>query len=233
MPKQFQRTVNVIFSHLWKVNLSKYIPKMRWEIVCLVAIVNSVYATSAVDLKNEPMRFLWVATTTTTSTISTSTTCTTSTAALTTCTIGRRRRGLFYEEVQSVLGRQRRGLFYNDEEVENKDSSVFLPSEKTLVKWLLFIFFFFRLTVMSWHCLWRSSADPVAEVVEVPADKSSVTVPLVIESGFAAPDGGPVRFLLSFAQSTVTSYTTTTTTTSLTAFCSSTTGWPLCGNLGK
>lgn len=182
---------------------------MRWEIVCLVAIVNSVYATSAVDLKNEPMRFLWVATTTTTSTISTSTTCTTSTAALTTCTIGRRRRGLFYEEVQSVLGRQRRGLFYNDEEVENKDSSVFLPSEKTF------------------------STDPVAEVVEVPADKSSVTVPLVIESGFAAPDGGPVRFLLSFAQSTVTSYTTTTTTTSLTAFCSSTTGWPLCGNLGK
>ncbi|XP_057367582.1 uncharacterized protein LOC130688602 [Daphnia carinata] len=181
---------------------------MRWGIVCLMAIVHSVYATSAVELTNEPMRFLWVATTTTTSTVSTSTTCTTSTAALTTCTIGRRRRGLFYDEVQSAVGRQRRGLFYNDEQVENKDGTIFLPSEKK-----------------------SSSADPVAEVV--PADKSSATVPLVIESGFAAPAGGPVRFLLSFAQSTVTSYTTTTTTTSLTAFCSSTTGWPLCGNFGK
>lgn len=101
---------------------------MRWEIILLFTVVYYVHATSAVDLKNEPMRFLWVATTTTTSTISTSTTCTTSTAALTTCTIGRRRRGIFYDEAQSVLGRQRRGLFYNDEEVEG--DSAFLRSEK-------------------------------------------------------------------------------------------------------
>jgi hypothetical protein len=48
---------------------------------------------------------------------------------LTTCTIGRRRRGLFYDEAASQ-GRDRRGLFYNDEEVENKDGSSFLSADK-------------------------------------------------------------------------------------------------------
>ncbi|XP_046449031.1 uncharacterized protein LOC124197547 [Daphnia pulex] len=182
---------------------------MRCEIVCLLllAVISSVYATSPVD-GGEPQRFLYVGTTTVTSTVSTSTTCTTSTAALTTCTIGRRRRGLFYDEAQSS-GRNRRGLFYNDEEVHNGQTA-FLPIEKK-----------------------ASSNDPVAEVVQVLPKSSGTAVPLVIESGFSAPEGGPDRFLLQLAVSTVTSYTTTTTTTSLTAFCSSTTGWPLCGNFGK
>jgi hypothetical protein len=73
---------------------------------------------------------LFVKTTTTTSTITTSTTCTTSTAALTTCTIGRRRRGLFYDEYAQSSGRYQRGLFYYDDEVLVDDKpSAFLPSE--------------------------------------------------------------------------------------------------------
>lgn len=76
----------------------------------------------------------------------------------------------------------------------------------------------------------RSRSDPAAvEVID-----AIPTVPLVIESGFAAAEQGPHRlFLLQLGFTTVTSYTTSTTTTSLTAFCSSTTGWPLCGNFGK
>jgi hypothetical protein len=105
---------------------------MRCEIVCLLllAVISSVYATSPVD-GGEPQRLLYVGTTTVTSTVSTSTTCTTSTAALTTCTIGRRRRGLFYDEAQSS-GRNRRGLFYNDEEVDNGQTA-FLPIENKLI----------------------------------------------------------------------------------------------------
>ena len=67
------------------------------------------------------------ASTTITSTLTSTTTCTTSSATLTTCTIGRRRRGLFYDEAASQ-GRDRRGLFYNDEEMENKDGSALLPA---------------------------------------------------------------------------------------------------------
>jgi hypothetical protein len=63
--------------------------------------------------------------TTITSTLTSTTTCTTSSATLTTCTIGRRRRGLFYDEA-GAQGRDRRGLFYNDEEVESQDGSAFL-----------------------------------------------------------------------------------------------------------
>lgn len=107
---------------------------MRCEIVCLLllAVISSVYATSSPVDGGEPQRLLYVGTTTVTSTVSTSTTCTTSTAALTTCTIGRRRRGLFYDEAQSS-GRNRRGLFYNDEEVDNGRQIAFLPIENKLV----------------------------------------------------------------------------------------------------
>jgi hypothetical protein len=66
--------------------------------------------------------------TTITWTFTWTTSCTTSTAAKTTCAIGRRRRGLFYDET-SAKGRDRRGLFYTDEEVDNQDGSAFLPSE--------------------------------------------------------------------------------------------------------
>jgi hypothetical protein len=115
---------------------------MRFEIACLLALAAvSVYATSAVD-PAKPERFLLSTgsisfttftvvkfSTTTTTTFTSTTSCTTSTAALTTCTIGRRRRGLFYDEA-GAQGRDRRGLFYTDDEVENKDGSAFLPSEK-------------------------------------------------------------------------------------------------------
>jgi hypothetical protein len=66
--------------------------------------------------------------TTITSTLTSITSCTTSTAVLTTCTIGRRRRGLFYDDALAQ-GRHGRGLFYNDEEQGNKDGTVFLPAQ--------------------------------------------------------------------------------------------------------
>jgi hypothetical protein len=119
-----------------------YPDKMRFEIVCLLALAAvSAYATSPVA-PAQPERFLLSTgtlsfttftvvkySTTITTTFTSTTSCTTSTAALTTCTIGRRRRGLFYDEA-AAQGRDRRGLFYNDEEVDSKDGSVFLPSEK-------------------------------------------------------------------------------------------------------
>ena len=78
----------------------------------------------------------------------------------------------------------------------------------------------------------KRRSDPVEEVAKVPSDDSSV-IPLEIESGFETPAVGPNRFLLSFGTSTVTSLSLTTTTISLTAFCSSTTGFALCGGAGK
>ncbi|KZS06063.1 Uncharacterized protein APZ42_030592 [Daphnia magna] len=191
---------------------------MRFEIVCLLVLA-VVCATSDVAPKSDKDRFLIATnslsfttftvlkiTTTTTSTFTSTTTCTTSSAALTTCTIGRRRRGLFYDEAASQ-GRNRRGLFYNDEEVNAKDGSAFLPTDK-------------------------KSSNPVAEVANTRADESSL-IPLEIEAGFNLPAVGPNRFLLSFGTSTVTSLVLTTSTISLTAFCSSTTGFALCGTPGK
>jgi hypothetical protein len=72
-------------------------------------------------------------TTTSTSTYTSTTTCTTSTAVLSSCTTGRRRRGLFYDESKANSRLRRSGLFYNEEEVQNNDGTVFLPAEKMLV----------------------------------------------------------------------------------------------------
>ena len=113
---------------------------MRFEIFCLLALAVAVYATLPVAPVAQEKSFITSAfsfttftliktTTTTTSTFTSVTTCTTSTSALTTCTVGRRRRGLFYDEGANI-GRNRRGLFYNDEETENKDGTAFLPSDK-------------------------------------------------------------------------------------------------------
>lgn len=112
---------------------------MRSEIFCLLAVaVVAAYATSEVAPSaiqdertfNTVFTFttftLMRTTTTTTSTLTSTTTCTTSTATLSTCTVGGRRRGLFFDEKDGK--RARRGLFYNDDETENKDGSVFLPS---------------------------------------------------------------------------------------------------------
>jgi hypothetical protein len=73
--------------------------------------------------------------------------------------------------------------------------------------------------------------DPTIEVINKSVDESSV-IPLQIESGFSLPEGSPDRFLLSFGTSTVTSLFITYSTVSLTAICSSTTGFPLCGGAG-
>ncbi|EFX67814.1 hypothetical protein DAPPUDRAFT_330615 [Daphnia pulex] len=77
------------------------------------------------------------------------------------------------------------------------------------------------------------ASDPVAEVSSTSIDESSV-VPLEIEAGFAVPEGsGPNRFLLAIGTSTITSIIVTSTTVSLTAFCASTSGFPVCGGAGK
>ena len=113
---------------------------MKIAIVCLLFVVFAC-TTSALATKIEQERFIAASsisfttftlikrTTTTTSTLTTTSTCTTSTAALTTCTVGRRRRGLFYDEAGSVR-QQRRGLFYNEEDSENKEGTAFLPANK-------------------------------------------------------------------------------------------------------
>ena len=67
------------------------------------------------QLMNPTGYTLTISTSTSTAIATAFTTCTTSTAALTTCTAGRRRRGLFYDE-SAASGRARRGLFYNDKE---------------------------------------------------------------------------------------------------------------------
>jgi hypothetical protein len=69
-------------------------------------------------------------TTTSTSTFISTTTCTTSTAILSSCTTGRRRRGLFYDESKANSRHRRSGLFYHEEEVQENDGTVFLPAEK-------------------------------------------------------------------------------------------------------
>jgi hypothetical protein len=80
----------------------------------------------------------------------------------------------------------------------------------------------------------KSSDDPEDESrLNMAADETSV-IPLVIEAGFELPEGSPVnRFLLAFGTNTLTSYTVSTSTITLTAICSSTTGFPLCGNFGR
>ena len=85
-------------------------------------------AQSDGDARSFFTTFTLITGTSTTTTTSTSvTTCTTSTSALSTCTNGRRRRGLFYDE-SSAQGKARRGLFYNDQETEDVDGSIFLSS---------------------------------------------------------------------------------------------------------
>ena len=64
-----------------------------------------------------------LSTITTTTTATTTTTCTTSTAALTTCSAGRRRRGLFYSDVN----KEGRSLFHDDNQ---EDTQTFLESKK-------------------------------------------------------------------------------------------------------
>jgi hypothetical protein len=76
-------------------------------------------------------------------------------------------------------------------------------------------------------------ADPVEEV-QVKSVSEDVVIPLEIQPGFSLPKGAEAnRFLLAFGVSTRTSFIFTTSTVSLTAICISTTGFPLCGGVGK
>ena len=103
---------------------------MRLFICCAVLLLAVVaYAQSAdAPQKNENEGRIFLSTSTTT--IGTTTSCTTSTAALKTCSVGRRRRGLFYDDADNQ-GRARRGLFYNDDEdVTNKEESISTPVKR-------------------------------------------------------------------------------------------------------
>jgi hypothetical protein len=105
---------------------------MRFSLCCviLLAVVAVNYVQSAGSAKkdeNEGRIFLStftviLSTVTSVTTIATTTTCTTSTSALKTCSVGRRRRGLFYDDAENQ-GRARRGLFYNDDEDLVKEES--------------------------------------------------------------------------------------------------------------
>ena len=64
-----------------------------------------------------------LSTITTTTTATTTTTCTTSTAALTTCSAGRRRRGLFYSD----MNKEGRSLFHDENQ---EDTQTLLESKK-------------------------------------------------------------------------------------------------------
>jgi hypothetical protein len=118
---------------------------MRFEIVSalFLALFVTIYAqdADASPKDTEGRIFLStftviLSTVTTTKTIGTTTTCTTSAAALSACSVGRRRRGLFYDETENN-GLARRGLFFNDDESENKDGSISLPVKR----FIFFIFF--------------------------------------------------------------------------------------------
>ncbi|KAK4006785.1 hypothetical protein OUZ56_011943 [Daphnia magna] len=70
-----------------------------------------------------------ISTVTSTSTIGTTTTCTTSSSAMNACSaIGRRRRGILYDN-DNKLSRLRRGLFYDDDDMEEKEVNIPLAEE--------------------------------------------------------------------------------------------------------
>jgi len=185
---------------------------MRFEIACLMVLMAIAFASAqqvVPKVNNEERSFfnfttftLIKSTTTTTSTFTSTTTCTTFTGTLTTCSAGRRRRGLFYDEDSN---RARRGLFFNED--DNKETSAFLASPS------------------------KKSNDPVQEVVPSKSASNDVLIPLEVQAGFAVPEGvDGNRFLLAFGTSTRTSIVVTTTTSTLTAICSSTTGFSTCSS---
>jgi hypothetical protein len=107
---------------------------LRLEFICVLlsATLIVIHAQSTIESKNEETNarlFLStftviLSTVTSTSTVGTTTTCTTSSSAMNACSaIGRRRRGILYDQ-SDKLDRVRRGLFYDDDEVEDKDGSI-------------------------------------------------------------------------------------------------------------
>jgi hypothetical protein len=112
---------------------------MRLFLCCALFLLAVVAYAQSADApqknENEGRVFLStftviLSTVTSTTTIGTTTSCTTSTAALKTCSVGRRRRGLFYDDADNQ-GRARRGLFYNDDEdVIHKEESISTPVKR-------------------------------------------------------------------------------------------------------
>ncbi|KAK4006595.1 hypothetical protein OUZ56_011752 [Daphnia magna] len=196
---------------------------MRLHAICVLvfAIIGVLYAQSTSGRKEEeinPRLFLStftviLSTVTSTSIVGTTTTCTTSSSAMNACSaIGRRRRGILYDEDEK-LGRIRRGLFYDEDEIEDKDGSISLSSGRT-----------------------NRSVNLIKE-----APGSSVTindsnsVPLNIQSGFNVPDGfftGTPRFKLAYGTTTVITTSTSIATRSLFIFCSSITDYQVCSGTG-
>jgi hypothetical protein len=85
---------------------------------------------------------------------------------------------------------------------------------------------------MTVFIIFRES-NPVNEV-SVKSLSEDTVIPLQIQSGFNIPEGvDSNRFLLAFGTSTITSISITTTYVSLTAICSSISGFPICGGVGK
>jgi hypothetical protein len=117
---------------------------MRFEVLSLfLLLVVTTFANSTLVSNREKERLLLSAssisfstftliksTTVKTSTLTRTTTCTTSTSLLSTCTTGRRRRGLIFSDSEVTDRHRRAGLFYNEEESENMDGTVFLPTDK-------------------------------------------------------------------------------------------------------
>jgi hypothetical protein len=109
------------------------------SIALLLTVLTFINAQSATESQKEETGariFLStftviLSTVTSTTTIGTTTTCTTSSSAMNACSaIGRRRRGILYDE-NDRHGRVRRGLFYDDDESEDKDGSISSPSNKS------------------------------------------------------------------------------------------------------
>ncbi len=118
-----------------KTNIVYFITEMRKTILFslfLAAIAfNNALAASKKEEK-EGRVFLntftvILSTVTSITTIATTTSCTTSTSSLQTCSVGRRRRGLFFDDDENQ-GRARRHLFYNDDQDES--SSISLPAKR-------------------------------------------------------------------------------------------------------
>ncbi|XP_046644506.1 uncharacterized protein LOC124329488 [Daphnia pulicaria] len=190
-------------------NLQK---KMSFKIACLLllACVAAIHAAEAPKEADQGRIFLStftviLSTVTSTTTVGSTTTCTTSTSALNTCSVGRRRRGLFYDDAENS-GRARRGLFYNDDEAE-----VSAPVKRS-----------------------AEVAAPAPQVTTDENKSVPLVVQsgFSLPEGFVTPSGTP-RFKLAYGTSTVTTTSTSIATRSLTATCASTTSFSLCSSAGK
>jgi len=153
---------------------------------------------------------LTVSTTTILSTSTVFTTCTTSTTTLSTCTAGRRRRGLFYDESHD---RKARGLFYNDDEAAG--DTLISESDESAAK-------VEPVMTQSEQRSPRQIASSTISEEELLKNYKGEWGALLYRDG---------RFL-NIAIATTTSTTTTTRTSSLTAVCASTTSYNVCVNSG-